>query len=171
VLIATASWPAQFAGTPSLVNVNGAGVQGNADSGSVAIAADGALVAFASDADDLVSLDTNGDTDVFVHDTISGITTRVSVNYQGEEAQGDNECPALSADGRYVAFISRAWNMRQAGRTSARRCGRCNSRSPGPRRSAKGAARRRSGTATAAVPPSRRMAAVALRARRAISFR
>jgi Tol biopolymer transport system component len=115
-LLATVSpTVAQFAGRPSLANVSGEGIQGNADSWSVAVSADGASVAFASDADNLVPLDTNGDTDVFVHDARSRITRRVSVNWQGKEAQGDNDCPALSADGRYVAFSSRAWNMPQNG--------------------------------------------------------
>jgi Tol biopolymer transport system component len=106
---------AQFAGRPSLMNVSGAGVPANSGSGSVAVSADGTIVAFASDGDNLVPLDTNGDTDVFLHDTVSRITRRVSVNYQGEEAMGDSDCPSLSADGRRIAFRSRAWNMRQNG--------------------------------------------------------
>jgi hypothetical protein len=115
LLLIAAPAVAQFAGNPSLVSVNGAGVQANDDSGGVALSADGTIVAFASGADNLVPLDTNGDTDVFVHDAVTGITTRVSVNWQGKESQGDNGCPSMSADGRYVAFLSRAWNMFQGG--------------------------------------------------------
>ncbi len=106
---------AQFAGSPSLVNVSGVGIPANAGSRAVAVSADGTLVAFASDADNLVPLDTNEDTDVFLHDVVTQITSRVSVNWQGEEAVGDSTCPSLSADGRYVAFLSRAWNMVQGG--------------------------------------------------------
>ncbi|MBM4268972.1 MAG: hypothetical protein FJ144_20565 [Deltaproteobacteria bacterium] len=106
---------AQLAGEASLANVSTGGAQANADSWSVATSADGTLVAFASQANNLVPLDNNGDTDVFLHDTVSGITSRVSVNYQGEEATGDSDCPSMSADGRYVAFASSAWNMAQGG--------------------------------------------------------
>lgn len=106
---------AQFAGSPTLANVNGAGVPGNADAWSVATSADGTLVAFTSDADNLVPLDNNGDADVFLHDVVTQITTRISVNWQGEEATGDSTCPSMSADGRYIAFLSRAWNMAQGG--------------------------------------------------------
>ena len=106
---------AQFSGRPSLASVSGAGVQANADSWAVDVSADGKLVAFASDADNLVPLDTNGDTDVFVHDTAARTTKRVSVNWQEKEAQGDSGCPSISADGRFVAFASSAWNMPQNG--------------------------------------------------------
>lgn len=106
---------AQFAGSPSLANVNAAGDPANADSWAVSVSGDGTLIAFASDADNLVPLDNNGDTDVFLHDTVTGITSRISVNFQGEEATGDSNCPSMSADGRFVAFSSRAWNMVQGG--------------------------------------------------------
>lgn len=106
---------AQFSGRASLANLSSAGAQGDAASSSVALSADGKLVAFASEGENLVPLDTNGDTDVFLHDTVTRITKRVSVNWQGKEAQGDSACPSLSADGRYVAFSTRAWNMWQGG--------------------------------------------------------
>jgi len=115
LLVTASPASAQFAGYPSLASVNSAGDQANSDAWHVAISADGTIVAFASDADNLVPLDNNGDTDVFVHDSVTGVTTRVSVNYQGEEVQGDSACPSLSADARYVAFLSRAPNMVQGG--------------------------------------------------------
>ena len=97
------------------VSVDSAGVQGNGDSGSefhtVSISADGRFVAFWSYATNLVPGDTNGDYDVFVHDRQTGQTTRVSVDSFG--AQGDDEtlhC-SIAADGRYVAFASRATNL------------------------------------------------------------
>ena len=55
---------------------------------------------------------TNGTPDIFVHDRQTGSTTRVSVDSAG--GQGNDESlydPALSADGRYVAFYSTASNL------------------------------------------------------------
>jgi hypothetical protein len=41
----------------------------------------------------------------------AALTTRVSVSSAGAEADGASDCPALSADGRYVAFRSQATNL------------------------------------------------------------
>ena len=49
--------------------------------------------------------DTNNASDVFVHDRNTGTTTRVSVDSAGTQANGASDSPALSADGRFVAFI------------------------------------------------------------------
>src|SRR5262249_54828806 len=57
--------------------------------------------------------DMNGTTDVCVHDRLSGETGRVSVPAAGSsgEADGPSFEPAISEDGRVVAFISRATNL------------------------------------------------------------
>ena len=72
---------------------------------------DGTIVAFYSEADNLVDGDTNDAGDVFVHDRSSRRTIRVSVSSQG--AQGDREStyPSVSGDGRYIAFTSTATNL------------------------------------------------------------
>lgn len=75
------------------------------------ISADGRFVAFRSWAVNLVTQDTNGESDVFVHDRQSGVTTRVSVATDGGEAGGGSFAPSMSADGRFVAFDSRAENL------------------------------------------------------------
>lgn len=106
---------AQFAGHPSLISKNAAGEPANEGSGSVAVSADGRFTVFASDASNLVPLDENEDTDVFLYDDLTQILSRVSVNFQGEEATGDSTCPSISADGRFVAFASLAWNMAPGG--------------------------------------------------------
>jgi WD40-like Beta Propeller Repeat len=77
------------------------------------ISADGRYVAFSSDAPDVVAGDTNDAQDVFVHDTRTITTTRVSVAADGSQATCETEgfCsrdPVISADGRYVAFQSRS---------------------------------------------------------------
>ncbi len=95
------------------VSVNSGGQEGNAGNCLVvAISADGRFVAFCSDASNLVSHDTNGADDIFVHDRQEGTTTRVSVDSGGQEGNaGGSSAPALSADGRFVAFASRASNL------------------------------------------------------------
>ena len=105
--------PAAGAGPGSTTRVSTAtgGGQGNGSSFVPAISADGRYVAFYSDASNLVSGDTNGARDVFVRDLQTGETSRVSVSSSGAEANGDSFAPALSSDGRYVAFSSAATNL------------------------------------------------------------
>ena len=74
--------------------------------GKPAISADGRFVAFASAAPNLVNRDTNGVEDVFLHDRQTGSTVRISVNSQGGNAFGGGSLPAISGDGRFVAFTS-----------------------------------------------------------------
>ena len=105
--------PGAAAGPGSTVRVSTAtgGGQGNGSSFVPAISGNGRYVAFYSDASNLVSDDTNGARDVFVRDLQTGETTRVSVDSSGTEANGDSFAPALSSDGRYVAFSSAASNL------------------------------------------------------------
>jgi Tol biopolymer transport system component len=114
-VLAAGSAVAQTPGATELVSVASDGEQGDAASSQPSSSADGRFIAFASDASNLVALDTNGDSDVFVHDTATGATERVSVASQGQEARDDSDCPSISADGRYVAFRSRAWNLYSGG--------------------------------------------------------
>jgi hypothetical protein len=76
------------------------------------------VVAFESDASNLVAGDTNGRTDVFVHDRSSGITDRVSVDTSGAQANGVSSRTSISAYGQVVAFASYASNL-AAGDTNA----------------------------------------------------
>ncbi len=71
-----------------------------------AISADGRYVAFDSEASDLASGDTNGQSDVFLHDRATGTTTRVSTNASGTGSNGASGNVALSGNGRFVAFCS-----------------------------------------------------------------
>jgi archaellum component FlaF (FlaF/FlaG flagellin family) len=80
--------------------------QGNDDSFDPSISADGRFVSFTSYASNLVPGDTNGATDVFVHDRMTGRTTRVSVSSSGIQGGGDSFYPSLSANGRFVSFTS-----------------------------------------------------------------
>src|SRR5204862_2506253 len=103
-------------GITERVSVASDGTQGNNASSYPALSADGRFVAFDSDATDLVAGDTNGTTDVFVHDRQTGTTERVSV-VSGGGTQGNGNSggffafPALSAAGRLVASQSDATNL------------------------------------------------------------
>jgi Tol biopolymer transport system component len=78
------------------------------------ISRNGRFVAFASGACNLVEGDHNADivdslyngADIFVHDFKTGETTRVSVDSSGGEFKGYSALPAISANGRFVAFTS-----------------------------------------------------------------
>jgi hypothetical protein len=58
-----------------------------------------------------VSGDTNDTTDIFVYDTVANTTRRVSVDDNGTQGNGYSQIPSISADGRYVAFMSDASNL------------------------------------------------------------
>jgi Tol biopolymer transport system component len=98
-------------GATTRVSVATDGTEGNNNSNVPKISADGRYVAFASGASTLVPNDTNGAPDIFVHDRDTGVTTRVSVASNGAQANSWSDRPAISADGRYVAFESSASNL------------------------------------------------------------
>lgn len=75
------------------------------------ISADGRWVAFQSWASNLVVGDNNLSRDIFVHDRDANATTRVSVGLGGAESNWHSTEPAISADGRWVAFASWASNL------------------------------------------------------------
>jgi Tol biopolymer transport system component len=98
------------------VSVASDGTQGNGLSNAPAISADGRYVTFTSNASNLVEGDTNGGTDIFVHDRVTGETQRVSVASDGTQGNGPEVwevwiASSISADGRYVAFSSLADNL------------------------------------------------------------
>jgi Tol biopolymer transport system component len=98
-------------GETTLVSVNSQGDPANQSSQQTAISGDGRFVAFWSGGTNLVPGDTNGLVDIFVHDRQTGETTRVSVDSQGGQANDQSFDPAISADGRFVAFQSSATNL------------------------------------------------------------
>jgi Tol biopolymer transport system component len=87
--------------------------QATASSSQPALSADGRFLAFVSTADNLVPRDTNGAADVFLRDLTGGKTTRVSVAGRRVQANGTSSEPSLSANGRYLAFVSSATNLAQ----------------------------------------------------------
>jgi LPXTG-site transpeptidase (sortase) family protein len=99
------------AGDTTRVSVDSSGTQANGNSNMSSISTGGRYVTFDSDASNLVTGDTNGRLDVFVHDRINGATTRVSVDSSGTQGNGHSFSPSISSDGRYVAFQSDATNL------------------------------------------------------------
>ncbi len=98
-------------GTTVRVSVSSTGVQANAGSGLASISADGRVVAFASSATNLVPGDTNGVSDVFVHNLVTGMTRRVSVSSTGAQGNAGSSDASLSGDGNLVGFSSSASNL------------------------------------------------------------
>jgi Tol biopolymer transport system component len=105
-------------GITTRASVNSAGVQANAISFAPTISADGRYIAFHSAATNLVTGDTNGAWDVFVHDRSLATTTRAVSSITAGQPNGPCAAASLSADGRFLAFHSSATNL-VAGDTNA----------------------------------------------------
>ena len=106
-------------GTTTLVSINRNGTGGgNANSFHLAITPDGRYIVFASSATDLTPInDTNNASDLFVRDLRTGTTQLVSINRAGT-ASGNGESqpnPVITPDGHYVAFVSNASDLTEAG--------------------------------------------------------
>ena len=127
VLVTLAGAGSAQAAVTERISVSSAGVQANAAGNwwylapTVSLSGDGRLAAYSSDATNLARRDRNRESDVFVRDRARGRTQRVSVTSSGREANGLSFGPAISADGRFVAFLSEAPNLAQLSR---RRTGR-----------------------------------------------
>ncbi|HET6162981.1 MAG TPA: hypothetical protein VFG37_04900 [Planctomycetota bacterium] len=103
--------PAAGHDVTTCASVNASGNVGDLGSDLPALSADGRFVAFHSSASDLAPGDTNARRDVFVRDRLTGITTRASVDSNGNQADDDSYNASISADGRTVAFLSIATNL------------------------------------------------------------
>ena len=101
------------AGQTELVSVSTSGVQANFTCTAYArsLSDDGRYVVFTSYATNLVTGDTNGFLDVFLRDRTNHTTERVSVSSAGAQGNDQSDLCAISGDGRFVAFGSRASNL------------------------------------------------------------
>ncbi len=97
------------------INLSQQGAQANAASATPAISANGAYVAFSSDATNLAQGDANGFSDIFVVNTLTGAITLDSAPTGGGQSNGSSYKPSLSSDGRYVVFESSATNLAPGG--------------------------------------------------------
>lgn len=98
-------------GEVTIVSRASDGTLGNSASTESQISYDGRYVVFESSASNLVAGDSNGNSDIFMHDRVTGTTTRVSLTDAGLQANGNSFLPQISADGRYVAFSSAGTNL------------------------------------------------------------
>ena len=99
----------RLTGITRIVSIASHGEQGNGQSFDPVVSADGRYVGFSSWADNLVPADTNGDADVFVRDVSDGLIERISItSSEGQAHGGFSYAAAISGDGRFVAFTSRA---------------------------------------------------------------
>jgi Tol biopolymer transport system component len=105
-------------GTTTLVSRAGGadGAVAEYDAYGPSISGDGRYVAFSSSAESLSPDDAAG-SDVFVRDLATATTTLVSraTGAAGAPASAESYDPSISADGRHVAFASRADNLSSEG--------------------------------------------------------
>ena len=106
----------RVSGITQRISIASDGTQANGSSGSsyngTDISADGRYVVFSSTANNLVSNDTNGKPDLFIHDRTDGTTSRVNLTNDGSQAStGHDGWFDLSSDGRYLVFSSPNSNL------------------------------------------------------------
>ena len=87
-------------------SVDSNGNEADDDNYDPAISADGRYIVFGSYATNLVTADTNGEEDIFVFDSQTATTTRVSISIEGSQREGSSTAATISADGRYVTYVS-----------------------------------------------------------------
>ena len=94
------------------ISLNSSGEQGNDDSITPSISANGRYVAFASSATNLVDGDINSNQDIFLRDLQTGTTTLISPDLPGWDyyIYKDSSNPSISADGRYIAYSASLYN-------------------------------------------------------------
>jgi uncharacterized repeat protein (TIGR01451 family) len=93
-------------GVVQLVSRSSVGTQGNDESSSPLVSADGTSVVFSSRASNLVDGDTNGVFDVFRRDLVTGTTVRLSAD--DEEFSFDVIGSDITPDGLVVSLLTRA---------------------------------------------------------------
>ncbi len=97
--------------TYSLISLTTSGKPANGDSSQPSVSAGGRYVAFQSSATNLIAKNTNGNQEIFLRDRVNKSTIAVSVSGNGTLANDNSFSPKISADGRYVAFLSYANNL------------------------------------------------------------
>lgn len=94
-----------------LISKPATGGSANDNSSAPEISEDGRYIVFRSFATNLVPNDTNGKSDIFVYDRLTGETQLVSVSSSGVQANEDSRDPAICGNGRFVSFTTEATNL------------------------------------------------------------
>ena len=92
-------------------SVSFTGVEANGGSSQPSLSASGRYLVFTSAATNLVPGDTNGMSDIFLKDLQTGAIKMVSARADGTPGNGASRSPDISADGRYVTYVSAATNL------------------------------------------------------------
>ena len=98
-------------GITHCISTNPAGAPSNRDSSLPRISDSGDFVAFESFSSDLVLGDVNAKRDIFVRSLGNGAIWIASLDSAGGQANDHSKIPTLSADGRFVCFLSSASNL------------------------------------------------------------
>lgn len=93
------------------VSVDAAGVEADSGASTPSISGDGQFVVYTSSSTNLVANDTNGETDIFLHDRSTDSVQRVSVATNGDEANWSSYSPSVTNNGTFVVFHSLASNL------------------------------------------------------------
>ena len=99
------------AGTIERVSVGDFGTQGNGPSIRANVSADGRFIGFGSGSSNLVSGDTNNTLDIFIHDRLTGLTERISVDSDGLQGDKASFGIQMSADANVIVFLSNATDL------------------------------------------------------------
>ncbi|NOQ63187.1 MAG: DUF4214 domain-containing protein [Methyloprofundus sp.] len=110
IALSSALSPANAA-TTTLISSSTSATTGDWSSLNASISADGRFIAFESSATDIVNNDHNHLKDIFIRDTLENTTQLISRNSSGTQANDISHSPAISADGRYVTYVSKASNL------------------------------------------------------------
>ncbi|MBI5680993.1 MAG: PD40 domain-containing protein [Methanobacterium sp.] len=102
----------RFLNITERVSISTSGQEGNYYSYEPAVSADGRYIVFTSFASNLVAGGVpSGQSQLYVRDRLLGITELLSISPNGSPGDGFSQSGSISADGRYVAFISSSTNL------------------------------------------------------------
>ncbi|WP_455197793.1 PKD domain-containing protein [Kaarinaea lacus] len=94
------------------ISVNRDLEEANNDNDAPDVSADGRFIVYESNATNLsADNDSNGATDIYLYDSQTGLTERVSVNSAEEQGNGISRNPSVSDNGRFIVFESHSTNL------------------------------------------------------------
>jgi PKD repeat protein len=101
-----------ISGSLDRISVNRDLDEANNDNDAPDVSADGRFIVYESNATNLsVDNDSNGATDIYLYDSRTGLTERVSINSEEEQGNGISRNPSVSDDGRFIVFESHSTNL------------------------------------------------------------